>query len=93
MQNGRPGQDLVDDDLLAELRPASAINLPSVDDHAPSTKFILWGVAEDYRGGRDFSGVTFRQFGDSDLAACFCEDIPIMLDPCPPTLAIHHQIS
>jgi hypothetical protein len=49
-------------------------------------------VAEDYRGGRDFSGVTFREFGDSDLAACFWEDIPIMLDSCSPMLAIHHQI-
>jgi hypothetical protein len=92
-ENGRIGMDLVDYGFLTELCPDCAIHFISVATELSLTSFNRWGVAKDFRGGRDFTGVTFQDFGDSELAACFCEDLPMLLNSAFPLLTVHRRIT
>lgn len=90
-ENGRLGQDLVDYDFLTEACPDCAIHIVSVEPHLPRTRFHRWGVVGDYRGGRDFTGMSVKEFGDPQLLACFCEDVPMVLGSGFPMLTVHRR--
>jgi len=88
-ENGRIGLDLVDYDFIATQCPDCAIHLLTNESPKDPIRILRWGEVRDYRGGRDFSGGTFDDFGDPALSACFQEDNLVFDSTDIPLLTIH----
>lgn len=88
-ENGRLGLDLIDYDYIALQCPDCAIHLLTNKSPKDPIRILRWGEVKDYRGGRDFSGGTFDDFGDPDLSACVQKDNLVFASTDIPLLTIH----